>query len=386
VFLILLGNLLLPFIHGQETATLNYQGRVAVRGVAFSGNGQFKFALIRPEFDISGTANATAVVNGGFLTGVSLNSGGSGYAFPPTVTITGGGGSGASATASIDGGSVTAITIDNPGSGYTGAPDVAVSPPYDSWVTEWSNDGTSIGGSEPSDAIELSVEDGLFSLRLGETSIPNMAAISRSALLDEKLRLRVWFNDGQNSSQLLGDTPLSMAAHAVHANPKQRQYTDLPFQIFAAGGSARAGSDGNTWPSDSYGRLFVLPFSLDPPGSSDNSSFEMRYPVPDRAITFQSVAASLEGLGSSTTATLSLIRLDQNANSEVVASVAVTFGTVISNKFLELPLAQPLDWDSYQYLIQINLVADRYLAGAINKYDQFLKVKSCKVSYTGAAR
>ena len=50
---------------------------------------------------------------------------GSGYVFEPTVTITGGG-TGATATATIDNGAVTAITLTTVGSGYTTAPTVTI--------------------------------------------------------------------------------------------------------------------------------------------------------------------------------------------------------------------------------------------------------------------
>jgi len=56
---------------------------------------------------------------------VTLNSGGSGYTSPPTVTFTGGGGSGAAATATISAGIVTGIAMSNWGSGYTSAPTIS---------------------------------------------------------------------------------------------------------------------------------------------------------------------------------------------------------------------------------------------------------------------
>ena len=60
----------------------------------------------------------------------------SGYTTAPTVTFSGGGGTGASATATIDAsGQVTGITITNGGSGYTSAPTVTISPPGDDIYT-----------------------------------------------------------------------------------------------------------------------------------------------------------------------------------------------------------------------------------------------------------
>jgi uncharacterized repeat protein (TIGR01451 family) len=58
------------------------------------------------------------------VAGIYVTNSGSGYTSAPTVTFTGGGGTGAVATASISGGQVVAITITSGGSGYTSAPTI----------------------------------------------------------------------------------------------------------------------------------------------------------------------------------------------------------------------------------------------------------------------
>jgi len=58
---------------------------------------------------------------------VTVNSGGSGFTSAPTVSFSGGGGSGAAATATVSAGNVTAITMTSGGSGYTSTPTVAFS-------------------------------------------------------------------------------------------------------------------------------------------------------------------------------------------------------------------------------------------------------------------
>ena len=60
---------------------------------------------------------------------INLTGGGSGYTSAPSVTLSGGGGTGAFATATIANGAVTAINILTVGSGYTSAPTVTISPP-----------------------------------------------------------------------------------------------------------------------------------------------------------------------------------------------------------------------------------------------------------------
>ena len=69
--------------------------------------------------------------------------------------------------------------------------------------TYWSNDGTSTAGSEPVAAVTLTVTNGLYSVLLGDATLPNMAAIPVDVLDHTELFVRVWFNDGTNGSQQL---------------------------------------------------------------------------------------------------------------------------------------------------------------------------------------
>ena len=115
---VLLGASALP---AQVPQLLNYQGRVISNGTNFTGNGQFKFALV----------NAAGA------------------------------------------------------------------------VTYWSNDGTSVAGSQPAAAATLVVSSGLYSVLLGDTSLAGMTAIPATVFTNSDVRLRVWFNDGVTGSQLL---------------------------------------------------------------------------------------------------------------------------------------------------------------------------------------
>lgn len=58
--------------------------------------------------------------------GINIISGGFGYADPPTITISGGGGTGAIATATISEGAVIAVTLTNAGRGYTSVPTLTI--------------------------------------------------------------------------------------------------------------------------------------------------------------------------------------------------------------------------------------------------------------------
>jgi len=75
------------------------------------------------------TAVAAATVVAGKVTGLEMSNPGSFYTAPPTLTFTGGGGSGAAATVTVLNGVMQQVTISNAGSGYTSAPSVTFSAP-----------------------------------------------------------------------------------------------------------------------------------------------------------------------------------------------------------------------------------------------------------------
>ena len=95
-----------------------------VAGVADAGD--YRLALTPAPAQ----AFATAQVINGFVVGVALTSGGSGYVTNPAVTFIGGHGSNATAVAYISGaGVVTNITITSTGFGYSDPTAVVVDPP-----------------------------------------------------------------------------------------------------------------------------------------------------------------------------------------------------------------------------------------------------------------
>lgn len=63
----------------------------------------------------------------GTITGASITAAGTGYV-TPTVSFTGGGGTGVAATLSVTSGAVTSISFTNVGSGYSSAPAATVNP------------------------------------------------------------------------------------------------------------------------------------------------------------------------------------------------------------------------------------------------------------------
>ena len=67
----------------------------------------------------------------------------------------------------------------------------------------WRNDGVLGLGTEPVASVLLPVANGLFSVLLGDTSVPDMAAIPALTFSVPDLHLRVWFSDGANPFELL---------------------------------------------------------------------------------------------------------------------------------------------------------------------------------------
>ena len=83
----------------------------------------------------------------------------------------------------------------------------------------WSNDGTSSGGAEPTAAVSLVVTAGNFSVLLGDVSLTNMTSeLTTAEFANDDVYLRVWFDDGENGSQLLTpDHRIAMTPFALNA-------------------------------------------------------------------------------------------------------------------------------------------------------------------------
>lgn len=84
-------------------------------------------ATTTTQFSAMAATNATSgpiSITVGYIFSVRVVAGGSGYSTAPTVSLTGGGGTGFTATASVSGGAVTGVTVANVGSGFTSVPTI----------------------------------------------------------------------------------------------------------------------------------------------------------------------------------------------------------------------------------------------------------------------
>ena len=82
--------------------------------------------------------------------------------------------------------------------------------------TYWSNDGTSLNGSEPQASVSVPVIGGLYSILLGNTAQQGMGAIDPAVFVQHTdAKLRVWFSDGVNGFQQLSpDRPFASVPYA----------------------------------------------------------------------------------------------------------------------------------------------------------------------------
>ena len=88
----------------------------------------------------------------------------------------------------------------------------------DGTTTFWSNDGTSAAGSQPTAAVALTVTKGLYSVLLGDATLPGMTIVPATVFTNPDVRLRVWFNDGTNGFQLLTpDQRIAAVGYAIMA-------------------------------------------------------------------------------------------------------------------------------------------------------------------------
>ena len=67
----------------------------------------------------------------------------------------------------------------------------------------WLNSADGDGNGEPDSGVSITVTAGLYSLILGDTTVPNMAALPETVFSNSEVYLRVWFNDGVNGFQHL---------------------------------------------------------------------------------------------------------------------------------------------------------------------------------------
>jgi hypothetical protein len=107
-----------------------------------------------------------------------------------------------------------------------------------SGMTYWSNDGTSIGDSQPASAVGVGVTNGLFMVTLGNTALANMTVIPADLFTSQpNLQLQIWFSDGiQGFSALSPAQNLTPTPYAVFAESAGSLQGTIPLSQLPAGG------------------------------------------------------------------------------------------------------------------------------------------------------
>ena len=139
----------------------------------------------------------------------------------------------------------------------------------------WSNDGTSVAGSQPTAPVLITVQGGLFSVMLGDSAHAGMTAvIPASAFTNDRVYLRIWFSASGSvgSFELMApDRRMATAGYAFLAQGVadgaigDAQVSTLSFSkltgtpaVVANGGATPAIVAGTTRPgSPVTGTLFV---------------------------------------------------------------------------------------------------------------------------------
>lgn len=88
----------------------------------------------------------------------------------------------------------------------------------DATTVFWRSAADGDANGEPDLAVSVPVTKGLFSVQLGDTALPNMAALPSTVFVNPQVYIRVWFNDGVSGFQrLIPDQRIAAVGYALMA-------------------------------------------------------------------------------------------------------------------------------------------------------------------------
>jgi hypothetical protein len=99
-----------------------------------------------------------------------------------------------------------------------------------------------VGGSQPTAAVTLTVAKGLYSVLLGDATLPNLTIVPAAVFTNAGVYVRVWFNDGTHGFQLLTpDQRIAAVGYAMMAgNVPDGAITGAKIAAGAVGGTQLA--------------------------------------------------------------------------------------------------------------------------------------------------
>ena len=130
--------------------------------------------------------------------------------------------------------------------GYSEPVSVEIDPPPAAIPPYWSNaPDVAPADGEPDAAVSLAVTKGLYSVLLGDATLPNMSMVSATVFTHPDVRLRVWFNDGTHGFQLLTpDQRIAAVGYAMMADTAQIALTAQTAQTAGYAQTAQTVIDG----------------------------------------------------------------------------------------------------------------------------------------------
>ena len=167
-------------------------------------------------------------------------------------------------------------------------------------VTYWSNDGTSVDGSEPQASVSVSVNGGLYAVLLGNTAQQGMGPIDPAVFAQHTdAKLRVWFSDEVNGFQQLSP---------------DRPFASVPY-AFSAGTARNSGS------------ATIAPDSIDRSMLSGDIRSDL-----NRTISHNDLSPQIKA---DINATIGLDRLSAEVISKLEQNATITYGSVTTSKMAD---------------------------------------------------
>jgi uncharacterized protein YjbI with pentapeptide repeats len=170
----------------------------------------------------------------------------------------------------------------------------------DGRTTYWSNDGTSVDGSEPQASVSVPVNGGLYAVLLGNTAQQGMGPIDPSIFAQHTdAKLRIWFSDGVNGFQQLSP---------------DRSFASVPY-AFSAGTAQTTGS------------ATIAPGSIDRSMLSGDIRSDLY-----RTISYQDLSPQIK---TDINASIGLDRLSPEVILKLEQNATITYGSVTGSKMAD---------------------------------------------------
>ena len=215
----------------------------------------FNAATVATGYTLEAAATAT-VSGGGTVTAVNVFNPGANYTSVPTVSFTGGGGTGATATAHVTGGTVTSVTLNTGGTGYTSAPTV---------VFTGGGIQPNAGDTSNSVAIALTAKNSILSDAVNLAGINSLVAspnvVPASAPVQGQYCNGARIPPEQCTTQSQGANNNGMCLGYFTPAGQSETFGVAPVFVFNGIKASATVDEGNNWINMTYG-----PLSLSRPG------------------------------------------------------------------------------------------------------------------------